>query len=170
MKLKKTAYLILMSMSLSANSASKLFTPDQFTALFDEAAIEKVPKLKTTSCKVIRVEKTPNKTITECETVINNSLLTIDASNNKATSVWLMLDFTKLNHPTDLWRSAALLVRVARGGESLGNYLQVGTDTLRGMQQLNGKRYCLDDKESASRLCMETNDGSIYNITLDLPK
>jgi hypothetical protein len=170
MKLKNTACLILLSMSLTANSASKLFTPDQFTKLFNEAAIEKVPTLKTASCKVIQAENVPDKTITECETVIDNSLLTIDASNNKATSIWLMLDSTKLNHPTDLWRSAALLVRVARGGESFGNYLQVGTDTLKGMQQLNGKKYCLDDKESASRLCMETNDGSIYNITLDLPK
>jgi hypothetical protein len=169
MNIKHAVCLVLLSMSITANAASKSFTPDQFIALFNEAAIEKVPNLKTASCKVIRAE-VPDKTITECETVIDNSLLTIDASNNKATSAWLMLDSTKLNHPTDLWRSAALLVRVARGGEGFGNYLQVGTDTLKGMQQLNGKKYCLDDKESASRLCMETNDGNIYNITLDLLK
>lgn len=170
MKLKNTVCLILLSMSLAANAASKSFTSDQFIELFNEAAVEKVPALKTTSCRLIRAETVPGKTITQCETVLDNSALTIDALNNKTTSAWLMLDFTKLNHPTDLWRSAALLVRVARGGEGFGNYLQVGTDTLRGMQQLNGKKYCLDDKESASRLCMQTNDGRIYDITLDLPK
>lgn len=165
--MKYFTVLFLLAMNVFAGQA---FTSNQIIQLFNEASADKVPLLQTTACKTLNSKAIANKSIYECHTVLENSLLTVDALDGKAESIWLMLDADKLPHPTDIWRSAGILVRVARGGEAFGNYLQAGTDALRGMQQNQSKQHCVIDQESNAELCMQSDDGRIYNIILTFSK
>ena len=99
---------------------------------------------------------------------IGNSLLSIDAMNNVATGIWLMIDSSNFSSGTDILRSAGLLVRVARGGLPAGDHLMVGQSALDNLLKTK-KQYCVDDAESSAKLCLSSDDGRIYNMTIDYP-
>lgn len=164
----KTLILIalLALLPLSANAKSDALSPDATRSRFDSHAKDMVPLLQTTSCRTIHAAKLAGKTILECKMRVQNSLLSIDAMNGQITGIWLMIDATNLEHPSDIRRAGGTLIRMARN-TSYGDHLQVASDALLGAHKEKGKASCIDDAESASRLCITTDDGRIYDMTLE---
>lgn len=136
-----------------------------FRKKFNVAAKEMVPVLQTTNCTTKPVKKVPGKAITECELQMPNSLLTFDSMNGQLAGVWLMMDSSKLDHPSDIMRTGGMLLRAARGA-SYGDYLAVAAKALDMSRQQGGKEVCLNDKESAARFCVSSNDRGIFDMTL----
>lgn len=145
--------------------ASGPVSPETFKASYNMHAKDMLPALKTTECKTITAAKKPGKTITECSTVADNSLLSIDGFNNRFDGAWLVVDVRSLPSPSDITRAGGLLLRVAKGYQ-YGNHLALAQEAVNGARKHMGKPSCIDDPASASRLCVSTNDGSVYSMTL----
>ncbi|MBO9538744.1 hypothetical protein [Herbaspirillum sp.] len=140
-------------------------TQTKFLKSYSSASQEMTPELQTTSCTSKPIVKVPGKTITECRLNVGNSLLTIDSMNNQVTGVWLMLDSQKLNPSSDLIRTGGMLIRAMRGSY-YGDYLAVSASVFSASSKKKWKEVCTDDKDSSSRVCVSSDDGNIFNMTL----
>lgn len=136
-----------------------------FRDKYNAAAKDMVPALQISSCVTKPAKTVPGKSIIECSVQLANTLLSLDSMNNQLTGVWLMLDSSQLNHPSDLMRTGGMLVRAARGS-SYGDYLAVAAEAFKASQKNAWKQACVDDKESSSRLCVSSADKRIFDLTL----
>lgn len=136
-----------------------------FRDKYNGAAKDMVPALQITSCATKPVKTVPGKAIIECDVRLPNTLLSLDSMNNRLTGVWLMLDSSQLNHPSDLMRTGGMLLRAARGS-SFGDYLAVAGDAFKASQKNGWKQACVDDKESSMRFCVSSDDRRIFDLML----
>ncbi|ATI26948.1 Hypothetical Protein RRSL_02409 [Ralstonia solanacearum UW551] len=141
-------------------------SPEVFRDSYNAHAKDLLPALQTTQCRTISAAKEPGKAILECQTVANNTLLSINGMNKRFDGAWLMLDASALPHPSDLTRAGGLLLRVAKGYH-YGNHLALAQEAIIGAQRSKGKQSCIDDPASGSRLCVSTDNGTIYNMILE---
>lgn len=136
-----------------------------FRDKYNVAAKDMVPALQITSCATKVAKTVPGKAIIECDVQLPNTLLSLDSMNNRLTGVWLMLDSSQLNHPSDLMRTGGMLLRAARGS-SFGDYLAVAADAFKASQKIGWKQACVDDKESSMRFCVSSDDRRIFDLML----
>lgn len=151
--------------ALAVIPAAVLAAQPTFRDKYNGAAKDMVPVLQTTSCETKQAKEPAGKAITECRLQMANALLSLDSMNNRLSGVWLMLDSTQLGHPTDLVRSGGMLLRAARGTNS-GDYLAVASDVFDMSKRRNWQEACADDKASASRFCVSSDDRKVFHITL----
>ena len=165
----------LFTITTNANSGIKLlddYSFEQIINIYNVAAKEKVAGLQIDTCETIDDKQHKDHKIHACFTGFSNALLTIDTIKNNTSSIWLMLDVTQLNHPSDITRVAGLLIRTVRGGAAFGNYLEVGKDILFGLHNSTSNNFCLSDIESKTKICVdkEKENEAIYNFIIETSK
>ncbi|API77980.1 hypothetical protein AC251_26140 (plasmid) [Ralstonia pseudosolanacearum] len=150
---------------LACASLTCLGAQPTFRDKYNAAAKEMVPVLQTTGCDTKAVRNSATKAITECRLKMPNGLLTLDSESAKLKGVWLMLDSSQLEHPSDLVRAGGMLLRAGRGGH-YGDYLAVASSLLDASRRQGWKEACVDDAQSASRFCVSSDNERVFNLIL----
>ncbi|WP_199031709.1 hypothetical protein [Ralstonia sp. ASV6] len=165
--MNRTMLILAATVAASAPAMAKgPVSPEVFRDSYNVHAKDLLPALQTTQCRTINAAKKPGKSILECQTVANNTLLSIDGINKRFDGAWLMVNASALPHPSDLMRAGGLLLRVAKGYH-YGDHLALAQEAIIGAQKSMGNPSCVDDPASGSRLCVSTDNGTIYNMILN---
>jgi hypothetical protein len=141
---------------------------DDFLKTYNKTAKARLPLLQTTSCRTINVRKVAGKTITECDLMLPNGMLTLDSVGGDLKSAWMLVNNVHTNHPSDLLRTGGILLCGARASCEAGDFYQLSSDAFHASHQRGWQHGCVRDTETHAPLCVSSNnDGLTFHVTLN---
>lgn len=137
-----------------------------FQQSYARASAEMVPALSIARCAPVTSANMPSqKAIVQCDLGTPNAVLSIDTIAGVYSGALLRVDVRALQGPSDMIRVGSILLRAA-GRVSASDHLAVSADLLKRASKNGWARTCTDDLKSAARLCVQSDDGAVFDYTI----